>query len=225
MARMSRYAIRLYGDPVLRQRASEVDTIDGSLKQLADDMAQTMYEAPGVGLAAPQVGVQKRVFVYDTGDGDGPVTVVNPVLAEARGEWTYDEGCLSVPGLSWPIVRPKEVHLTGYDPFLVTVTPTQYERAHESRAREVLGDARSKASAAGVSKRPKPNRLTSPAYATLASRPFSPKASAASLSTIVQSLRWLTPPARATPSLPGFSLRGCPARTFKSRSRVLRCSS
>jgi peptide deformylase len=115
MAAMSRYSIRLYGDPVLRQRAPDVEDIDGSLKQLAQDMVQTMYEAPGVGLAAPQVGVQKRVFVYDTGDGTGPVTVVNPVLSEARGEWTYDEGCLSVPGLSWPIVRPKEVHLTGFD--------------------------------------------------------------------------------------------------------------
>jgi len=115
MACMSRYTIRLYGDPVLRQRAPDVDAIDGALKQLADDMTQTMYEAPGVGLAAPQVGVQKRMFVYDTGDGTGPVTVVNPVLTEARGEWTYDEGCLSVPGLSWPIVRPKEVHLAGYD--------------------------------------------------------------------------------------------------------------
>jgi len=115
MARMSTYSIRLYGDPVLRQRAADVEDIDGTLKQLADDMVQTMYEAPGVGLAAPQVGVQKRMFVYDTGDGAGPVTVVNPVLAEARGEWTFDEGCLSVPGLSWPIVRPKEVHLTGFD--------------------------------------------------------------------------------------------------------------
>jgi len=115
VARVSSYAIRLYGDPVLRQRAAEVDTVDGVLKQLAQDMAATMYEAPGVGLAAPQVGVQKRIFVYDTGDGLGPRTVVNPVLTEARGEWTYDEGCLSVPGLSWPIVRPKEVHLTGYD--------------------------------------------------------------------------------------------------------------
>ncbi len=115
MARMSRYSIRQYGDPVLRQRASVVDAIDGTLKQLADDMTQTMYEAPGVGLAAPQVGVQKRVFVYDAGDGAGPFTVVNPVISEARGEWTYEEGCLSVPGLSWPIVRPKEVHLTGYD--------------------------------------------------------------------------------------------------------------
>jgi len=112
---VSQYTIRLYGDPVLRQRAPEVDTIDGRLKQLADDMVLTMYEAPGVGLAAPQVGVQKRIFVYDSGDGLGPRTVVNPVLDEVRGEWTYEEGCLSVPGLSWPIVRPKEVHLTGYD--------------------------------------------------------------------------------------------------------------
>ncbi len=117
MDAMPTYAIRQYGDPVLRQRAADVDDVDGSLRQLADDMIRTMYEAPGVGLAAPQVGVQKRLFVYDTRDdeGDGPKVIVNPVLAEARGEWTYDEGCLSVPGLSWPIVRPKEVHLTGYD--------------------------------------------------------------------------------------------------------------
>ncbi|HTZ09902.1 MAG TPA: peptide deformylase [Acidimicrobiales bacterium] len=112
---MSRYAIRLYGDPVLRQRAAEVEVVDGQLKALADDMVQVMYDAPGVGLAAPQVGVQKRLFVFDAQDGEGPRAVVNPVLAEARGEWSYDEGCLSVPGLSWPIVRPKEVHLTGYD--------------------------------------------------------------------------------------------------------------
>jgi peptide deformylase len=115
MAGMSRYSIRMYGDPVLRQRTADVEDIDGALKQLAEDMVQTMYEAPGVGLAAPQVGVQKRMFVYDTGDGEGPVTIVNPRLSEARGEWTFDEGCLSVPGLSWPIVRPKEVHLTGLD--------------------------------------------------------------------------------------------------------------
>jgi peptide deformylase len=59
------------------------------------------------------VGVQKRFFVYDI--GDGPHTLVNPVITESRGEWTYDEGCLSVPGLSFEIVRPKEVHVTGYD--------------------------------------------------------------------------------------------------------------
>ena len=72
-----------------------------------------MYDAPGLGLAAPQVGVQKRLFVYDI--GEGPRTLVNPVISEARGEWSYDEGCLSVPGMSFEIIRPKEIHLTGYD--------------------------------------------------------------------------------------------------------------
>jgi peptide deformylase len=107
------YAIRLFGDPVLKQRAAEITNVDGALVRLAQDMAETMYEAPGVGLAAPQVGVQKRLFVYDI--GEGPQTMVNPTIVEGDGEWTFDEGCLSVPGLSWEIVRPKEVHLTGWD--------------------------------------------------------------------------------------------------------------
>ena len=110
---MATYKIRQFGDPVLKQRAAEVTDIDGALRKLVEDMVETMYEARGVGLAAPQVGVQKRLFVYDV--GDGPVTIVNPTLSEARGEWEYEEGCLSVAGLFWPIVRPKEVHLTGYD--------------------------------------------------------------------------------------------------------------
>jgi peptide deformylase len=109
------YTIRLFGDPVLRQRAPDVVDIDGKLKALSDDMVQTMYDAPGVGLAAPQVGVQKRMFVYDLHDDRGPRTIVNPVVSEARGEWTYEEGCLSIPGLAWDIVRPKEIHLTGFD--------------------------------------------------------------------------------------------------------------
>jgi peptide deformylase len=112
---VTRYTIRTYGDPVLRQRSSAVDAVDGRLKALADDMIQTMYDAPGVGLAAPQVGVQKRLFVYDLHDDKGPRAVVNPTLSGARGEWTYEEGCLSVPGLSWEIVRPKEILLTGWD--------------------------------------------------------------------------------------------------------------
>jgi peptide deformylase len=107
------YKIRVFGDPVLRKVADEVTDIDGKLVRLADDMLETMYAEPGVGLAAPQVGVQRRFFVYDV--GDGPHTLVNPVISEARGEWTYEEGCLSVPGLWWEIVRPKEIHLTGYD--------------------------------------------------------------------------------------------------------------
>jgi len=112
---MSGYTIRVFGDPVLKQRAAEVTNVDGALVRLVDDMVETMYEAPGVGLAAPQVGVQKRLFVYDLHDGRGARTLINPVISESRGEWEYEEGCLSVPGLFFPIVRPKEVHLTGYD--------------------------------------------------------------------------------------------------------------
>jgi len=112
---MSAYAIRQFGDPVLKLRAAEVTKVDAALVRLVDDMVDTMYEAPGVGLAAPQVGVQKRLFVYDLNDGLGARTVVNPTISESRGEWEYEEGCLSVPGLFFPIVRPKEVHLTGYD--------------------------------------------------------------------------------------------------------------
>jgi peptide deformylase len=112
---MAPYSIRLVGDPVLRQRATEVTDIDGRLAALAQDMITTMYEAPGAGLAAPQVGVQRRVFVYDSHDGTGAHVIVNPTITESRGEWTFEEGCLSVPGLSWDIVRPNEVHLTGWD--------------------------------------------------------------------------------------------------------------
>ena len=112
---MAPHEIRLVGDPVLRARIPDVTEIDGALARLANDMITTMYEAPGVGLAANQVGVQKRMFVYDIQDGSGPKVVINPVLTDVRGEWVYEEGCLSVPGLSWPIVRPKEVHLTGLD--------------------------------------------------------------------------------------------------------------
>jgi peptide deformylase len=112
---MAPYDIRLVGDPVLRQPAAEVTEIDDRLVRLAADMVTTMYEAPGIGLAAPQVGVQKRMFVYDLHDDRGAHTIVNPVIHEARGEWVYEEGCLSVPGLSWEIVRAAEVHLTGLD--------------------------------------------------------------------------------------------------------------
>jgi peptide deformylase len=110
---MASFEIRIVGDPVLKQRAHEIENVDDALVRLVDDMVVTMYEAPGVGLAAPQVGVQKRLFVYDI--GEGAQTLVNPTIVEGDGEWVFDEGCLSVPGLSWEIVRPKEVHLTGWD--------------------------------------------------------------------------------------------------------------
>ena len=107
------YSVRLYGDPVLKQVAREVDLVDGSLVRLVDDMVETMYESEGAGLAAPQVGVQKRVFVYDV--GEGPQAMVNPSIVEVSGEWYHDEGCLSIPGLRLGIVRPDRVHIRGYD--------------------------------------------------------------------------------------------------------------
>jgi peptide deformylase len=114
MAFVSAYQIRLFGDPVLTQRSAEVTDIDGNLARLVEDMVETMHEAHGVGLAAPQVGVQKRLFVYQLPEQE-PVAVVNPTIQESRGEWEYEEGCLSIPGLYFPIVRPKEIHLTGFD--------------------------------------------------------------------------------------------------------------
>ncbi len=110
---MSSREIRIIGDPVLRKPANEVTELTGSLARLADDMFTTMYEAPGIGLAAPQVGVQKRFFVYDHGERSG--VVVNPRIEESDGEWVFEEGCLSVPGLSWEITRPKTIHLVGVD--------------------------------------------------------------------------------------------------------------
>jgi len=110
---MAAYDIRVIGDPVLRQRANDVAEIDGALVKLVDDMLETMYAAPGIGLAAPQVGVDKRLFVWDI--GDGPNAMVNPEIIEGDGEWVFEEGCLSVPGLSWEIVRPKKIHIVGRD--------------------------------------------------------------------------------------------------------------
>jgi peptide deformylase len=110
---MPSLTIRQYGDPVLKERTRDVENIDGSIANLVESMIETMYAAPGTGLAANQVGVQRRLFVYDI--GDGPVTIINPQIVESDGEWVYDEGCLSVPGLSWDIVRPNAVHLVGLD--------------------------------------------------------------------------------------------------------------
>jgi len=110
---VSTLPIRTYGDPVLGAPTTDVENIDAKIAALAASMIETMHEAPGVGLAANQVGVQKRMFVYDK--GEGPHVVVNPVIVETSGEWTYEEGCLSVPGLSWEIVRPNAVHLKGFD--------------------------------------------------------------------------------------------------------------
>ena len=110
---MSAYSVRVFGDPALKQVAQQVDEVDGSLVKLVDDMVETMYDSEGAGLAATQVGIGKRLFVYDV--GEGPEVIVNPVIVETGGEWYHDEGCLSIPGLSWEIVRPNAVHLVGLD--------------------------------------------------------------------------------------------------------------
>ncbi|HTW10934.1 MAG TPA: peptide deformylase [Acidimicrobiales bacterium] len=108
------YRIRTFGDPVLKQRAEEVTDIDGRIAQLVADMHMAMQEVHGVGLAAPQVGVSRRLFVYEINDS-GPRAVINPVIDEVEGEWEHEEGCLSVPGLYFEVSRPKRVHLRGYD--------------------------------------------------------------------------------------------------------------
>jgi len=105
--------LRTFGDPVLRQRAAEVEELDGDLARLAETMVATMYEAIGLGLAAPQVGVLKRMYTYDV--GDGPAVLVNPQIVDSHGEWTYDEGCLSIPDVHVEIVRPKVVTVQGID--------------------------------------------------------------------------------------------------------------
>lgn len=110
---MTAYPIRIFGDPVLRQQAKEVTELDAALGRLVSTMYETMYEAAGLGLAAPQVGVQKRLFTYDI--GEGPVVMVNPEVVEESGEWAYEEGCLSIPGLTFEIVRPKLVTIRGVD--------------------------------------------------------------------------------------------------------------
>jgi peptide deformylase len=109
---MATHPVRIFGDPVLKQQAREVEVFDGNLAALVDTMYETMYEAVGVGLAAPQIGVQRRIFTYDV--GEGPHAVANPEIVEASGEWLYNEGCLSVPGLHFEISRPKVVTLRGF---------------------------------------------------------------------------------------------------------------
>lgn len=107
------YVVRTYGDPVLRQVAKPIENVDDALVRLVDDMVETMYEAEGVGLAAPQVGIQRRLFVYEL--DDGPKAIVNPEIVESSGELYHDEACLSIPGLRIGIVRPATVLLKGFD--------------------------------------------------------------------------------------------------------------
>ncbi|HKZ29607.1 MAG TPA: peptide deformylase [Acidimicrobiia bacterium] len=110
---MAIFPIRTFGDPVLRARAEPVVEIDESIHRLVADMLETMYDAPGVGLAAPQIGVSKQVVVFDAGESPG--VLINPELVESEGEWSFEEGCLSLPGHFWPITRPGFVRVRGLD--------------------------------------------------------------------------------------------------------------
>ena len=101
--------IRELGDEVLTKKCKEVTKMNLRTRILIGDMLDTMYEAGGVGLAAPQVGVLKNIVVIDIGEGDGPITIVNPVILETAGEQSGDEGCLSVPGKAGVVTRPNYV--------------------------------------------------------------------------------------------------------------------
>jgi peptide deformylase len=112
--REARREIRVIGDPVLREHALEVTTFDRSLRKLAKRMIRIMHDAPGVGLAAPQIGVLQRLLVYDV--DDDPQALVNPVLDEFSEETEEaDEGCLSVPGVTMPVERPVSLRVRGFD--------------------------------------------------------------------------------------------------------------
>ena len=106
--------IRILGDPVLRERAKPVTEFDRRLRALRDDMVETMYDAPGVGLAGPQVGVSLRLFVFDDGD-TGPRFMANPELSGAEGELAEEEGCLSIPGPYHETRRFARVTCRGHD--------------------------------------------------------------------------------------------------------------
>lgn len=106
--------IREMGDPILNKTCKEVKEVTDRTLELIDDMFETMYEANGVGLAAPQVGILKRIVVIDT-TGEDPILLINPVIVETSGEQTGQEGCLSVPGKSGQVTRPNYVKVLAYD--------------------------------------------------------------------------------------------------------------
>lgn len=105
--------VRIMGDDVLRKKCKEVKQVNERTKILINDMFDTMYEENGVGLAAPQVGVLKRIVVIDI--GDDPLVFINPVIVETSGEQTGDEGCLSLPGKSGTVTRPNYVKVRAFD--------------------------------------------------------------------------------------------------------------
>ena len=110
---MALRTIRVQGDSVLTKKSRPVDKMTPRIGELITDMLDTMYDAMGVGLAAPQVGILKRIVVIDV--GDGPIVLINPEILETDGEQTGDEGCLSVPGMAGQVTRPNYVKVKALD--------------------------------------------------------------------------------------------------------------
>ena len=106
--------IREIGDPVLNKKCKEVNELTDRTRELIDDMFETMYDADGVGLAAPQVGILKRIVVIDV-TGEDPILLINPVIMESSGEQRGYEGCLSVPGKNGMVTRPNYVKIKAYN--------------------------------------------------------------------------------------------------------------
>ncbi len=107
--------LRYEGDPILLKKSREVEVFDDKLKELANDMLDTMHKYDGVGLAAVQVGILKRLIVIDLGEGEGTFILVNPKVVKKKGEQECDEGCLSFPNKFGKVVRPVEVVVEAQD--------------------------------------------------------------------------------------------------------------
>lgn len=108
-------SIREEGDEILKKKSREVDVVDDKIRELLDDMVETMHKYNGVGLAAVQVGILKRVIVIDLYDEKGPIKLVNPVIVKEKGEQDVEEGCLSFPNKYARMIRPKEVTVEALD--------------------------------------------------------------------------------------------------------------
>ena len=119
---MALRTIRVEGDPVLTKVSRRVDKMTPRNHELIMDMLDTMYDAMGVGLAAPQVGILKRIVVIDV--GEGPIVLINPEILETSGEQTGDEGCLSVPGMAGQVTRPNYVKVKALD---IDMNEVEYE--------------------------------------------------------------------------------------------------
>lgn len=106
---LPKLTIRIYGDPCLRKKSAEVKAIGPGERLFIKALMAAMYEHKGVGLAAPQVGVNQQIFVADIGDGTGPAAYINPKILKKSGSQKMEEGCLSIPGVTVPVKRPQKV--------------------------------------------------------------------------------------------------------------------